>query len=229
MVSLRQIPQGIGKRDFVILHPEGEDIPPLFASKAVKHLFGLTDRKRRGLFRMKRTKPHIVLSASLELDKLADELNDVYRSFKLFFGSLVCIHKRCGQPLITSYFLSKAIFHLLSLARSALGFSSVDYSSATGEKKKIQELQLILSKKKFPLNKAVLKRSALLIVTCISSLVTNFYPWVIKIGSCVIRPQMRRIPPAPSFFNNKGSLFFRERDWQCNRPNKQEVKQHSWH
>jgi hypothetical protein len=77
----------------MIGHPESKKIPPLLAPETMEHLPGGTDREGRSLFRVKGAKPEVALAGPLELDKLADELNDVHGSLDFFFGRLVKVHR----------------------------------------------------------------------------------------------------------------------------------------
>ena len=77
----------------MIFHPEGEDITSLFASKTMKHLSVLANRERGVPFRVKWAKPDKVLTGPSKLNKLADELDDISRSFNLFLNRLIDVHR----------------------------------------------------------------------------------------------------------------------------------------
>jgi hypothetical protein len=77
----------------MVLHPKGKEIAALLAPEAVKHLLGRTDREGRSFFRVKGAQAHIALAGPLELNKLADQLDDVHDPLDLFFGSLITVHE----------------------------------------------------------------------------------------------------------------------------------------
>jgi hypothetical protein len=91
----------------MILHPEGKEIAALLAPEAVEHLLGRAHRKGRRLFRVKGTEPHITLAGALELDKLADQFNDIHGPLDFFFGRLVIVHEPCPFALEEALGLKK--------------------------------------------------------------------------------------------------------------------------
>jgi hypothetical protein len=58
----------------------------------MEHLLILIDRERRGLFSMKRAKPHKIFPRFSELNKLPHNRNNIGRLLYLFFGRLMAYH-----------------------------------------------------------------------------------------------------------------------------------------
>jgi hypothetical protein len=77
----------------MVLHPEGKEIAALLTPEAVEHLLGGADREGRSFFRVKGAKTHVALAGPLKLNKLTDQLDDIYDPLDLFFGSLKTVHK----------------------------------------------------------------------------------------------------------------------------------------
>ena len=72
-----QAPQGLGEVDPVALHDEAEDVAALAAAEAVPRLARGRDHERRGLLPVERAEPLERGAGLLQLDRLADELDEV--------------------------------------------------------------------------------------------------------------------------------------------------------
>jgi hypothetical protein len=92
MMSFRQVSQGLGKGNLVVLHPERKDISPLTAAETMEDLFGGADGKGGGFLRMKGAKTEIILACFLEMNVFSDDLHDICHPFNFFFHGLMLIH-----------------------------------------------------------------------------------------------------------------------------------------
>jgi ABC-type iron transport system FetAB ATPase subunit len=76
--ALRERLECLDELHAVALHHEVDRVAVGFAPEAIKVLLARIDRERRRLLLMKGTQPFVFAAKSLEFDRLADQLNDVY-------------------------------------------------------------------------------------------------------------------------------------------------------
>ena len=94
--TVGQVANRLGKAQVLALHDVGEDVAALATAKAVPHLRGRDNVKRRGLFAMEGAATPKLMAAGLELNRFLHDGNQIGRSAYLVFF-LIANH-RCSPP-----------------------------------------------------------------------------------------------------------------------------------
>ena len=99
--TIGQVADRLGKTQVLALHDIGEDVAALTTAKAVPHLRGGDNVKRRGLFAMEGAATPKLMATGLELNRFLHDGNQVGRRAHLVF--LLIADHGCSPPAHPSY------------------------------------------------------------------------------------------------------------------------------